>query len=145
MAELANFHTIKRSIVTVTDDNDGTTWELADDVPMAIIAQFLAIQNQVSNWQTSTESQDIIDGLAESERAINEVCVAIFQHTYPDFTENDLVQHFSYEDRMLLGKLFFLRRSSRLSALSNEPTVSPTATTTQRPASTPLRTRSSRK
>lgn len=161
MTTEARYTALKRSYVTVAVE-DGPTYQLRDDVPMTVMADYIDIQTTVAQYaeleatlqQAAKGGKEAVIAAAQEMKAavlqmdedVLQMCVGIWQHTYPDRAEEglaeEIAQAFSFEDRRAICELFFLRRFARSSPPSNATTAVDATTTA--PASTRQPTRSSR-
>ncbi len=113
------------------------TWDLRDDIPVETLFRVFRMRTRALQEQQAQQQQRA--GMAEAdytpemveaqfaavERGIEEVAdilLAIFQHSYPETTSDELHAWFSHEERLRLVNLFFTRRWSALQALSSDST-----------------------
>lgn len=126
MTSTTGFTTLKRSTIPVTDLNTDTTWDIRDDYPMDVAVQFIDIQAKLKDYQELASAGDAEAAKAlilESDQMSAEFILAIFQHSYPEMTLDEIKEHFAYEDRMNLGALFFTLRMNRFSQPHNAQAV----------------------
>jgi hypothetical protein len=120
MQPTTSFQTLKRSTIRITDMNTDRVWDIRDDTPMSIIVQYIDIQIQMSKFKDITEiaRNDPAEAKAmvlAADDASAAYLLAIFQFSYPETTMDEILTHFSYEDRQELCQLFFTLRTQRSS------------------------------
>lgn len=129
-AVILNFDEITCEIVTVV--KRGRRFDLRDDVPMEVLvgafgmadlgarlkeARDEAMQAADGNGGDLSEaSQSLRASFAEIAEETVPLCTDIFKHSYPDVSEDEIADLFSFEERMQLIRLFFTRRLSMLNA-----------------------------
>lgn len=119
-----NFDAIVVETIDVT--KHGKTYSLRDDVPMTVMVRAFALQEQqlaLREIEAPTVEQ-VEEWMAETAAQTLELCGAIFRHSLPEITDDEIVARFTLEEQTQLVMLFFSIRSAQLSRLANAPSGS---------------------
>lgn len=131
MPQTLDFNTITYDTITIISQDGERRWVLRDDVPMAILVRVFGLQalgERIAERAkaldpqraTAAEAQAIMESvLAESAAEALSVLGAIFRHTDPTVTDEELAAAFTYEQQGAIINLFFSHRLGSLSTPSN--------------------------
>lgn len=140
-----NFDAI--TVATVEITKGGRTWALRDDVPASVMARGFRLAQLAQEFRASLQRPDgALDPTQFEKFAIASeqeqvaLALAIFQHTYPDLTREELLAAFNVNECEQIAGLFFQRRFGALPTPSaatdpSSAATEPTSTATQ-PATT---------
>ncbi len=152
MATILNLDEVvtQRTEITKTVGNgDKRTWSLRDDIPTETMLlcfnlmehaaersdpdEALRAARQAAETEGASETRQILGAMnvlrsrMEAQMAETlDVCLAIWQHSYPEVTREELRDWFNHTEREQIVQLFFYRRLTGSGAPSSDST--PTAT-----------------
>jgi hypothetical protein len=127
MPQAINFDSIVPETIDIT--KAGRTWKLRDDVPMVILLRTFGLQALNEQIQTqlaafnpalsnATEAQQLLDRVfGELTAATLAIFGDIVRHTYPEHTNEELAEAFTFEEQSQVVTVFFTHRLGS----SNEP------------------------
>lgn len=121
-------------------------WDLRDDIPPEIMLRTFRLMahsqdaakavGRIRDEANQEDETAIVEATAEIERILRAqedealtIALAIFQHSYPETTPEDLRAWFTRKEREEIVKLFFFRQFSASSPLSNSTTPEPSQET----------------
>lgn len=124
MARTLNFDAVVVDTIDIT--KGGQTFSLRDDVPMTTLVRvFGLIEHQAAmKGRSKITPEQAEDWAAELEQRTLEICGAIFRHTDPEMTDEEIARLFSWEEQSQLVMLFFTTRYSALEKQANEQNAS---------------------
>lgn len=144
MPRALNFDAIIVETIDVT--KGGRTYKLRDDVPMTTLVRVFALLElqQSMRGREVVKAAEAAAWLDEQQALTLEICGAIFRHSLPELTDDELRTLFTFEEQLQLVMLFFTSRSLASLTQANAPSASSpttmetsgTETTTEPPAET---------
>lgn len=116
-----NFNEVlRREPITITKGSD--TFELRDDVSTEVIIRVAMAGVLDQRWKEVADRLDrehaspadirtaMTEVLSEVQAEWREICTAIFQHTYPTWTEEETQGRFTMDQQRSIAELFFTLR-----------------------------------
>lgn len=106
MPQVINFDVLTADTVEVEKTVGGVrrVWKLRDDVSAAVLMRFFELAQAQAAEMTEA---DVIAQFRAAERVYLTVLLDIFRHTYPETTEEELREWFTFEQRKSLVDAFF--------------------------------------
>lgn len=151
MPHALNFDTLTHDTVEIS--KRGRTWLLRDDVPAKTMMRAFGLFSTQERIETAIKAaqaahpDDMDAAMAEFQASYDALeqqaaahVGAIFRHTDPDITDEELRAVFSFEEMMQLVQLFFTLRSHRSSLPPGATSAPSTASTEPIPTSQQAKT-----
>lgn len=147
--------TQRTEITKTVGKGEKHTWSLRDDIPTETMLLCFTLMEHAAERSDPDEAMQAARRAAETEGASEtrqivgamnvlrsrmeeqmaetlDVCLAIWQHSYPETTREELRDWFNHTEREQIVQLFFYRRLTGSGAPSSDSTPTATATAKSR-------------
>lgn len=143
---------VERTEIQKTISGQVRTWSLRDDIPVEVMLRVFRLMGNARQNATAVQKVDVETPAGAGDDQVDEiftaitvmqqsletyidealdVCLGIWQHSYPETTREELRAWFTHEERERIVQLFFSRRLAASRQLSSATTPEPTTPTAE--------------